>query len=852
MRSLAAAVLVLVLVLLGVFLFRSGGSVPALQPAPEKPAETPRVEQPVSTTSVEAADAGRESSRQSAREAPAVATPAAPCIVFGRVVGESDQPLAGATVRLSAYKEWASGVAIAKLPGKVDMRGWEMLTDTKGGFRFEAPLPTASVTILEILPDPFHDSDREFLGGTNQNARAPLHAGDNDLGVFRLATTGAIRGMVTDGSGSPLQDARLTVGETRSSTIGREAQTDAAGNYTIGHVKQGSYGVNAECAGYLSEFRKPIEVQSGRMTSGIDFALLAAPVLSGVVVDENGRGLEGARLWGWPSSSGSGAGTKSAADGSFTIHLPQNEPYTLEVKLDSYDTFGLDDRATHYAPNTRDLRIVLKRSEVATTRFVVIDETSGAKIENFGLVIQRDQGSGTKRNGYTSFNRRPPPSAHPGGELELSARPKLDLYVLFAPGYLRKSADVEHDKQGVPVQTLKLARGGWVSGRARIGKLPAAGASVALELGALMPTGPKLDSAPVFQPTRDETQKSSTDAEGRFGFEGLDLGTYRLVVSATTGESIEVAPFVVDTKDRQDLGDLELLRGATIDGKVLVPPGRSAKGLVVFLDDLRGTNKQLCDGEGRFRFEGVTSGQHSLLLDEAPGVLAAGAKAQVTLAAGETREVVIDARDRGTCKVVLTIEVPGHPIEGIEVTLRPVATQGNGFRLGRTDAQGRVAGWAPAAGDAQVMINFPDWTALVHPSAVVPLVLDRDVDITVRFDVGRVRLEIPASLQLPSKGAVKLEFLREGETPGKGTTLWATLGQDSAGNIGLTVEGDGRHLLAEVVLAGDFDAVLMVQANEPWEEQDGGRRIIHDQREIYRATVHVLVRAGETTDARLP
>lgn len=45
----------------------------------------------------------------------------------------------------------------------------------------------------------------------------------------------------------------------------------------------------------------------------------------------------------------------------------------------------------------------------------------------------------------------------------------------------------------------------------------------------------------------------------------------------------------------------------------------------------------------------------------------ASASTAVSLAAGETREVVIDARDCGTCDVELAIELAGRPSQGLEV-----------------------------------------------------------------------------------------------------------------------------------------------------------------------------------------
>ncbi len=845
MRALAGVLILIVLALLGVLLFRSDVRAPALQPAPERSAPVSHVEQPLSSTTVEAAGSANESARQAAHE-PAAPAPTIPaCAVFGMVVDEQNTPLVGAQVRLSAYKGWAEGQEVPRSPGKLDIHGFETTTDAQGKFRFGVPLPTIATVQLTVLPDGFHDSAREYLGGTDARFRPPLHSGENDLGLFRLAATGAIRGRVADASGAPLENAHFTVGSDRSMTIGRDADSDSAGNFLIGHVPPGSYGVNAKCAGFLSEFRKPVEVRIGQVTGPVDYALLPAPVLGGAVVDEQGRGLEGAKLWSWPSTSGAGAGGRSSADGSFSYFLPQDEPYTLEVTLDGYDSFGVDDRATHYAQNTRDLRIVLKKSEAAKTRFAIIDESSGAKIEVFGLEIERDRGSRAERGSWTSYRPHPKPLAHPGGEVDVSARPGLDLYTVVAPGYTRKSGDVEHSSKDSSLQTVKLARGGGLLGRALVGAAPAAAVTLRLEAGTWPieeTASERSKSGRMFIANSDDVQQVSTAADGRFRIDSLSPGSYRLTLRAPTGESLEVVPVRIRMKGDTDVGDLVLQKGATVVGRILVPERRQRQGLVVSLDGPRSTVKQTSDAEGRVRFEGLTAGHHSLTLDDVPGLLAEGAEAEVDVTAGESQEVVIDARDRGTCKVVLTIEIPGQSVEGLEVYLGPLEDPTQSLHLGSTDAKGVVSGFVRAAGMAKVAVQIPRGTSLLHPSAQVPLLLDRNVESTVRFEVGSVRLEIPSSLQLPSEGSATLYCpgnLNAGSTP---ILMVTGIGVALDQHNGMELEADGRHFLAKLFPVGEFDVDFLILSLES----------VSGPQEVYRSDIHLAIRAGETTDIRLP
>ena len=855
MRRLALAVLLLMLVVFATNVYRTERQRGALVGMAVPPsAEGTRAEPALTPAQIGSAPAPLDDARRSVAPAtaPAAATDRAECVVFGRVVDENDRGLAGVSVRLAAYKVWAEGVDVPRLPGKYDMRGWDVLTALDGSFRIVAPVPTAPVE-LSIAPDPFHDSAQEYFGGGDTEARAPLHAGDNDVGVFRLVATGAIDGVVRDEAGAPLEGAHLRVAHDRSTTLQRESDSDAGGGYRIAHVKPGSYGVNAERKGYLSEFRKPFQVEVGRVTEGVDFALRVAPTLSGVVVDEQGRGLAGAKLWGWPSSSGAGAGAKSEADGRFSVSLPQDEPYTLEVELDGFDTFGLDDRGTHYAPGTSDLRIALARSANANTLFVVVDAESGAPVENFGVEIERDRGSEAARNSWTDYRAHPQPGTHPGGQLEVAARPGLDRYTVVAPGFVRASGDVRHESGSSTRQVVRLSRGGSLLGRLLSAGAPVEGVGVRIESGSLRSPEPGAGSSgaePVFRAEGDSALTTSTGPDGRFRFDALDPGTYRLVARSAHGELVERVPLKIGPRGDEDLGDLILLPGATILGQVLVPPGRSAAGLVVYLDDWREDVTQTTDAMGRFRFEGLSAGDHSLDIGEIPGALAEGEAERVRLAAGGTREVVIDARDRGTCNVALTIELAGRAADGLEVSLRPVAPPRKGIQLGTTDAEGRVAGWAPAGGEARVEIST-DRLTLLHPTALIALELDRDVETTVRFEVGALRLELPSAIRLPSDGSGMLELVPDGAEPGSRPSGMAFRGDGS--KAGGTLVEDGSSLRCDLVLPGSYQATLaLYAAHAEMDRIPDGAGFRVERHALYRTDFTFAVRASEETVISLP
>ena len=96
--------------------------------------------------------------------------------------------------------------------------------------------------------------------------RPPFTAGENDLGTFTLASTGALTGFVRDKLGAPIVGAHVRLAAEPSLTEEREADTDGSGRYVIGHASDGSHGVNAEAKGFLSKFLKPFDVRRNQTT----------------------------------------------------------------------------------------------------------------------------------------------------------------------------------------------------------------------------------------------------------------------------------------------------------------------------------------------------------------------------------------------------------------------------------------------------------------------------------------------------------------------------------------------------------------------------------------------------------
>ncbi len=766
------------------------------------------------------------------------------CSVFGVVADEAGAPLANVAVRLSAYLRWSTEVEGPALQPDGRMRGWELETDESGRFRFDAPVPDGgAIQALTITPDPYHDSLVVRFG---RDGRPALQEGEFDLGTLRLASTGAIAGYVRDTAGVAIEDARTRIGASRSTTFEREAKSDSSGRYVIGHIKPGSFGVNCEHEGHLSEFRTPFEVVAGRTTESVDFALRTAPTLKGRVIDVDGAALEGLRVWGWPQSNGAGAGATTDAEGRFTIQLPQDEPYNLEVKLDSSDAFGIGDPDKHYAPNTHDIELVVPRSVLVTV--AVVDGESGAPVERFGLQVERGVDPDAPSMKSPGLASAPQAIARPGGEAKVRVRPKIDEYWIVATGFDEAFGKFEPELVATGRLEVRLRRGQSLVGRATLNGAPCANVSATLEVGTFVK--PRGGGEAAFSPESYRTPQSlRTGADGRFRFEGVSLGrAHRLSLRAASGESFVLAPVTSKKGVRElDLGDLELQTPAAIAGRVLAPPNRSLAGFVVRLDGSRSGVQQTTDTEGAFRFDGVAPGSHQLFVDSVPGRTTSAGPFAVELAPGAVEAMELDLRDRGTCQVALTVRFPDAPARGFHVELQPEAPNSRSHRIGELDETGRVSSWAPAVGRARIAIRSPNGTSFRHPTAVLDLTLDAHIDERIEFELASLALVLPDSLTLPSNASVSLKLSAPGGESAFSGSVDPRALADGEGTF------DGRRLFLERVPTGEFEVSVQIYDRDapPVKQQTSPNSWTSRTVPVFEQSANVMLSVGRTSELAL-
>jgi protocatechuate 3,4-dioxygenase beta subunit len=207
-------------------------------------------------------------------------SPVVPTGIRGTVTDiSSGNPIEGALVYAMDVNSWfhhriaitdANGdYEIDARPGEYHVRAW-----AEGYFVEEYPTNV-------IVPETGYVEDIDFaLSGFN---------------------FGSISGTVTDTSGAPLENARITARK-YGDFFGRSATSDATGAYTIENLLPGDYRIHAHKRGFEpAEYPDTVTVPDGANVPNIDFALVPfGPddgVISGTVTDDStGMPIEGASL----------------------------------------------------------------------------------------------------------------------------------------------------------------------------------------------------------------------------------------------------------------------------------------------------------------------------------------------------------------------------------------------------------------------------------------------------------------------------------------------------------------------------------------------------------------------------
>lgn len=682
--------------------------------------------------------------------------------VFGRIVDSKGATVRGAKVELRAFElPWR--------PGEPH-ESFETSSDDSGKFELIVPTPTSDGTALFVWPRSYLDIVRRDFGSEGAEQLPRLIAGANDLGTFELQPTGAFAGRVTDEWDEPVCGAEVGLDGRFPGGMERRTRTNEHGEFELGHVPPGIYKVAAVADGFQCVKRAERAVSAGRTTTDLDFVLPDAKTISGTVVDELGLGVPNASLLAWPLGGGMSSVAWTDGEGRFVIYLKHNVPHRVEVtaagfaKLDplrdALDGYRVEGHGIAEAPRARDaylsqgsagVRLVLKRPVL--TRFVVVDARTLEPVTRFSLRLEwKTIGGLVRRGGEPEY----PCETRVDGEFECEADPRLQSYVIAAPGYGSARGEIIHSPAESRRCVVRLSRIGSLRGRVSMRGEPVEGAAVILRETTLEelleePVEDEndaywIDGEGAIDPYRiDPTlRRSKSDSEGRFSFEELPPGGYRLEIKTKLGERRSIDPLWIAEDAPLDLGQVVLLPASTLEGRVITPAGTSPANLKLRVNAFDVTRTTTTDAEGRFRFPSLPTARAYVTIEDRHGVLVSFPPQRVMLTDGETNDVVLDASACAGATLSIIARIDERPAAGLQVYCESSSGDERHAWLDGTDQGGQSARWVAAMGEVDVEFLAPSRMLVARLPKAVVLTRDALARIDVDLAVGQLAFEWPA------------------------------------------------------------------------------------------------------------
>lgn len=508
------------------------------------------------------------------------------------------------------------------------------------------------------------------------------------------------------------------------------ATTDASGAFRIG-VSRGEWVVVATHADYAAAASDPVFVEGRDQT--VEIALTAGAQVAGVVVDQADEPVPGARVeFRWGAAHDHVARIVQAdGTGAFATRGLPAAPLEMVAISDTATGAPRDIDLTRPAPEHQRVVLVLDNAESITG--VVVDAERGPVRDALVTVLQVPAADGALR----AFPRML--RAGDDGRFEIRGVARgVDYHI---------SAMRPQDRSFVRVEAWTLARAG---DEVRI-ELPATGRVV----GRVVKRGRgPVAGLSVVDP--GGYNRALTDKRGRFEFTGLQPRTYRFRVSGPGITDAFVDGVEVGPGDRVDVGDVEVVAGRRVAGRVLAPDGSPVAVATLWLRVADRYQLRLQSREGGV-FDTTAPDDVALTLEAEHELF--GNSQPMDLAVGEdSSDLTVQLLSGGT--------IEGEAVQGgAPMAERPVlAWPGDGPRPAKptrsavTDDAGAFALANMPEGVYDVELLLPE-----DPSSIGTIYVyrqtvrvERGETVVVRFDASAGRegaepMDMPQEPELPTR-----------------------------------------------------------------------------------------------------
>lgn len=677
---------------------------------------------------------------------------------FGRVVDVAERPLAGAEVGL---RRRATGdFRQAMWRDREEEAVATTTSDAEGAFSMPfLPHGTFDLAVRRAGSAPLDVPGLEI---------AEAEDAELDLGVLVLGPEAVIEGRVVDRAGAPRAGASVEVrkSEAQGWWGGRgrsDATTGGDGRFRVGERTPGEdVDLFVTLEGFTTASRRGVSLPA---EEPLEIVLEPSPSVAGIVVDEAGRGIEGAdvfaaaerRLGGGYSTTTAGE-ARTDSNGRFEIgELEFAGTTMLAVRADGYQEAHEE---IELLPGQRleGLRIELGVGLRLVGR--VVDEDGTGIAEAFVRVEPRGGGQWRGRTPWSQSDG--------AGRFVLEGmEPGRHRLLAHAEGHAATTVEVEARASGPEIEIV-LSTGRRISGLVLDAEgAPAAGATVRVVgdggrfVGTVERAGP----------------------DGRFEVSGLADGAWSLVASHETlgVGSVEI---LAEGEDVSGV-TVELSPGGRAYGRILGAELASLAEATVFAFGTGNRTVGTVDWEGRWSVEGLAPGSWAVLVS----IDGRSLQAQVEVGPGEEVEYDFDLEEGVAITGVVLHR--GEPVSGAALLLSGDA--GSGHAVTNHEGRFRAEGFEPGEVDIEVVVADRGLRG-----ARTVRVGDVDLETVVEIDQTAVEGRVTDAETGQPIGGATVTARRSGEGP-RFTDATDHSGADgtfllrgvSAGTVEITVQRGG-------------------------------------------------------------
>jgi hypothetical protein len=700
----------------------------------------------------------------------------------GRVVSQTDQPVAGATVVLEP--EASGDIMIRMSRARDDSSRFEATAGADG--RFEIPdLPPGTFNLTARGPG--------YAPITVPGLVVPEGGGVNlgiDLGTIALVRGVALEGFVTGTDGKPVEGARVAVAEAsndplsglRGSDGPPAAVTGQDGFFRVEDRRAGeTVNVDVQRAGYASGSAPGVLVPS---QEPLRIVLKPTSAVEGRTIDPDGKPVAGAEILlnpTGPTSMGPGfvmfstASMKQATsgdDGAFRIEDVPPGSFELRAAAAGRQSVEMTNLEVLSGQDLKGVNVVLAAGAVIGGRVLASGRpVPGAQVElvepetSMARMIIRASSARADGDGYYRLDGITP------GERTFQAESK---------GF-RKAVRELDARPGDNTLDFSLEAGVEIAGRVVDGSgSPVAAALIALREGYNSWELPNAVSGP----------------DGAFTLAGVADGTYRISAEkegfarSREGREVTVAGSSLSGVE------IELATGGAIVGQLSGLDFTELAQVSVWVDDSFHTGRVSPDGS--YRIEQVEPGERRVVASVRGARQTEG---RVTLEAGE-REARLDLEFKDGHLLTGRVLRNGEPSRSENVTLSGPGVAG---RWSETDHEGRFRYEGLESGTYELEVM--DRRGQTSHKESVELSGDRDlrIDLTTALIAGRT---LDSSDRGPVSGARVVLLPPEGQESKSFMSLEAVT--DTNGEFRLPDVPEGNWRL-RAMLAGYAPGEVSVQ-----------------------------------------